>query len=229
VRTITAFESRARSEVVEALHHLNNALAGILSYSEFAAEELARAEAEDPARWGGAVRDVQAITAAGHRAAALARQLLALERGETATISPDGASAVVTPETVAAHSSEAPGDGRAVLVVDDDADICRLVHRILVGAGFAVITAPDAASALTVASVRPGEIDVVLADVAMPGMRVTALIEQLQVLQPGIEVVLMSGHFPREVETVRSDHHSLDKPFSSGSLVHTIADALDGP
>jgi CheY-like chemotaxis protein len=202
------------------VHHINNALAGIISYAEFAAEELTRAEAEDPDRWGGVLRDVNAISAAGDRAASLARQLMAAARGESATTSP-----VV--ETVTPTTSSAAGRGGTVLVVDDDADIRHVVERILVGAGFEVVTAPDGTAAIGATAARPGEIDLLVADVLMPGMLVAALVEQMRLLHPGIRVILMSGSAPPEVDADGGGHGFLDKPFSATSLIQAVAHALE--
>ncbi|MGI8690772.1 MAG: response regulator transcription factor [Thermomicrobiales bacterium] len=54
-----------------------------------------------------------------------------------------------------------------VLVVDDDTEIADLMRDYLVSAGFAVITAPDSATAL--AAIESAPVDCLLLDVMMPG------------------------------------------------------------
>jgi DNA-binding NtrC family response regulator len=163
------------------------------------------------------LRDVEAITAAGQRAATLTRQLLAVAQGEPTTTSPP------TEEGTAPAPPSVDGGGRTILVVDDDDDIRHVAERILVAAGFDVVTAPGGAPAVATAE-RSGEIDLVLTDVVMPGMVVTTLVERLRVLHPGIRVILMSGYAPTDAD--RTADGFLGKPFSAGSLVQTVTDAL---
>ena len=58
--------------------------------------------------------------------------------------------------------------GRAVLVVDDNADVRDLTRTILEGAGYRVATAPSGRDAL--ARARETFFDLVLLDIDMPGM-----------------------------------------------------------
>ena len=69
-------------------HDFNNVLAVMLNYADFAAEELNVAAGLDPERWGPVLADVQQIGAAGDRAAALTRQLLAFARGDVLETGP---------------------------------------------------------------------------------------------------------------------------------------------
>ncbi len=78
-------------------------------------------------------------------------------------------------EAAAEVEEEAPGlvsSGR-VLVVDDEPDVAELVADILSGDGYEVVTALSAADAL---ACLPGDFDIVLSDLNMPGAGGEALL-----------------------------------------------------
>src|SRR3990172_4526997 len=70
------------------------------------------------------------------------------------------------PTAATAAASVAPV-GASILVVDDDKILLSVLNRILSGAGFAVTTAGDVATA--VAAFHDHRFDVVLTDLVMPG------------------------------------------------------------
>src|SRR5690606_31866047 len=64
-----------------------------------------------------------------------------------------------------------------VLLVEDDASVREVGHRILTRHGYRVITARNGREALEVAMQHPGAIHIVLTDVVMPEMSGGALVE----------------------------------------------------
>jgi DNA-binding NtrC family response regulator len=78
-----------------------------------------------------------------------------------------------------------------VLLVDDEPELRRLLRRTLVRAGFEVVEASDGRAALEAA--RLAHFDVVISDIRMPHMGGLELMERLQLEDPGMPVVLMSG------------------------------------
>lgn len=78
-----------------------------------------------------------------------------------------------------------------VLLVDDEPELRRLLRRTLVRAGFEVVEAVDGRAALE--AVRLAYFDVVISDIRMPRMGGLELMERLQLEEPDLPVVLMSG------------------------------------
>jgi two-component system response regulator GlrR len=118
-------------------------------------------------------------------------------------------------------------DGAAVLLVDDDPDMLRLLSMRLGGAGYRVVTAASAEAALArLAIERP---QLVLSDVQLPGKDGLALFEQIRAKHPSLPVILLTAHgtIPDAVEaTSRGVYTYLTKPFDGKALLETIAQAL---
>jgi two-component system cell cycle sensor histidine kinase/response regulator CckA len=113
--------------------------------------------------------------------------------------------------------------GETILVVEDEVAVRRLTCRILARDGYRVLEAPDGQNALVTWDEHPGEIDLLLTDVVMPGMSGTELAERL-----GIEPVFMSGYtddvmLRHGVEGVRL----VQKPFDAQTLLGAVRSALD--
>jgi len=134
-------------------------------------------------------------------------------------------------EAVAAVAEEAPSppnirsdDERTVLVVEDEPTIREVVRRMLVRAGYTVVTAESAAEALQAARDLRG-IDVLLSDVMLPDMSGTELMQPIARLQPGIRTVLMSGYAAGDVAALPPGVAFIEKPFSADSLMAALRDA----
>ncbi len=91
-----------------------------------------------------------------------------------------------------------PG-GRRVLYVDDDEVMLLMVERLLDREGWRVAVCADAAQAL--AGIRDGTLacDIVVSDYNMPDLSGIELARQLQVLQPGLPVIITSGFLTDEL------------------------------
>jgi PAS domain S-box-containing protein len=85
-------------------------------------------------------------------------------------------------------------EGRAtVLIVDDDRVVRSALCHLLRSMGYQILEAEDGAAAVAVARGHDGAIDVLLADVRLPGKPVREVAEELLALHPGIGTILMSG------------------------------------
>lgn len=83
---------------------------------------------------------------------------------------------------------------KTALVVDDEAQLLRLVVRVLERAGWQARTAETAADALEVFRDHVDEIDLVLLDVNLSGRGgAEELFPQLLEMKPSLEVLVMSG------------------------------------
>ena len=103
-----------------------------------------------------------------------------------------------------------------ILVVDNDFLFRINTSEVLEEAGFEVIEALNAASALTILEEESG-IDLVCTDVHMPGeLNGIGLAIQVQIRHPETKVIVMSSYsrsdFPAEIPYLK-------KPFQSSRLV----------
>ncbi|HKS88392.1 MAG TPA: ATP-binding protein [Stellaceae bacterium] len=130
--------------------------------------------------------------------------------------------------------AEAPeaGQGRTVLLVEDQPPVREVIEMYLDTLGFRVMTAADgiAAQAL-LESAEP--IDLLVTDVVMPnGVSGPALAESARRLRQDLRVVLVSGHpidIQREATDVPAGFVFLKKPFRRRELAEAIARAYREP
>jgi two-component system cell cycle sensor histidine kinase/response regulator CckA len=132
-------------------------------------------------------------------------------------------SSVPPPEAV-------PGTGQTVLVVEDEESVRTLAARMLERLGYRVLQAPNGAAAMSLVGTRLHDVDLLLSDVVMPGMRGPELAETLWVLRPDLPVVFMSGYTAGErgVADIPDRVPLLGKPFSIGELREVVGRLLAG-
>ena len=131
-------------------------------------------------------------------------------------------------------SSPAPVHGVTVLVVEDEPGVRGLVTAALRKEGYLVLQAESGKAAIDAAS-QAGHIDVLLTDVAMPGMTGIELARTLARTHVQMRVIVMSGHPPNMVSLPKLKHppEFLAKPFTPNELRQrmqaVLADATDQP
>ena len=86
---------------------------------------------------------------------------------------------------------------RTVLVVEDEAPVRHLVTSTLQRAGYTVLSAEDATSAMARLRGHGAPIDLLLTDVIMPGRNGRELARDALEFQPGVPVLFMSGYADR--------------------------------
>jgi len=114
-----------------------------------------------------------------------------------------------------------------LLVVDDDADMLRLLTMRLTAAGYQVTAVTSAEAALTQIQLKRPQL--VLSDVQLPGMDGLALFDEIRTRHPSLPVILLTAHgtIPDAVEaTERGVFTYLTKPFDGKGLLDKIAEAL---
>jgi DNA-binding response OmpR family regulator len=120
--------------------------------------------------------------------------------------------------------------GGTVLVVEDDAMLRQFVRDALERAGYGVVAAESGEAALAIAAGSAGSIDVLLADVVLPGMNGAAVWRAVGHLHPSAVVVFMSGH---DVGTLKEGDDTrgpvLEKPFTADALLRAVAGAARAP
>ncbi|MFO0878267.1 MAG: response regulator [Gemmataceae bacterium] len=138
------------------------------------------------------------------------------------------------PAEQASGASARPGQpgrpGRTILVVDDDDAVRAFVTRVLQRGGFRVVTAEHAAEGLAAVRAVGETLSLVLLDLTMPGMDSLEAFDQMQQLQPRLQVVLMSGFGEPHVTALASEKKFaafLPKPFVGEKLLSMIGEILD--
>ncbi|HYF41722.1 MAG TPA: sigma 54-interacting transcriptional regulator [Ramlibacter sp.] len=114
-----------------------------------------------------------------------------------------------------------------ILVVDDDADMLRLLSMRLHGAGYQVSAVGSAEAALARLEIERPQL--VLSDVRLPGRDGLALFDEIRARHPSLPVILLTAHgtIPDAVEaTARGVFTYLTKPYDARELLDKIAQAL---
>lgn len=128
----------------------------------------------------------------------------------------------VSPDAPTA-AEQAVSTNATVLVVDDDAAVRKIVVRVLRRHGFTVLEAPGGREALVELRQAVGAVDLLVTDASMPEMSGLRLIEEALVVDPGLRVLLISGHPGEEFEGATP---YLAKPFTSSELVRHVREVL---
>lgn len=111
--------------------------------------------------------------------------------------------------------------GATILVVDDDDLVRSSVEQYLADLGYRVLTASNGVQALFLVR-NDRQIDLVVADMAMPVMDGAQLVHKLGRLRPGLPSLLMSGRS----EDVSDGGSFLAKPFSQAQLATRVSEVL---
>lgn len=112
-----------------------------------------------------------------------------------------------------------------VLIVDDEAYVRESLAQVLERRGFTVRTASNAVDALA----QLEGLDVVITDLKMPGTGGEDLVERIAEREPGLPVIVLTGHgtVPSAVDCMRRGAHDyLLKPADPKELVLTLERAL---
>ena len=114
-----------------------------------------------------------------------------------------------------------------MLLVEDETPLRKLLHQVLRSAGHTVLEAANGDEAFAIGIRHSGQIDLLLTDVVMPGMKGHELVDKLRARRPEITVLYMSGYDNELVDKKHLGNGSsfLAKPFSPKMLlkrIHTL-------
>lgn len=119
--------------------------------------------------------------------------------------------------------------GETILVVDDQAPVRELVGRILSQAGYTILTADSAETALEIAATHDGPIDLLLSDIVLPGLDGPSLAQKLREEYPELALLYTSG-FVKDAQmrqTLRDQRAwFVAKPFSPSTLLLKVLQVL---
>jgi two-component system, cell cycle sensor histidine kinase and response regulator CckA len=118
-----------------------------------------------------------------------------------------------------------------VLVVEDQQSVRGFVRNLLMLNGYRVLEAADGSEAMDICRQHPGEIQLVVTDLVMPGMSGRVLAERLAKEQPKVKILYMSGYTDDSVVhtgVAQAGLAFLQKPFSPTTFTHKVREVLDG-
>src|SRR3954451_5405111 len=118
---------------------------------------------------------------------------------------------------------------RTILVVDDEAEIRKLVGAMVSQAGYTILTADSGEHALVLYKNNKGPIDLLITDVIAPGMSGPMLADKLTEIQPDLKVLYISGYDNTHVVqkyVVEKGHELLSKPFTVDELQSKVRELL---
>ncbi|HSR43550.1 MAG TPA: response regulator, partial [Longimicrobiales bacterium] len=124
-----------------------------------------------------------------------------------------------------------PGTG-TILVAEDDHGVRQVIVRVLEQAGYDVLAAPDAETAVEAFRHRQGPVDLLLTDVVLPDRSGPELAGQLEARQQELRVLYMSGYTDDAIV-----HHGvlddgtafIEKPFRPRELLARVGKELARP
>jgi DNA-binding NtrC family response regulator len=116
-----------------------------------------------------------------------------------------------------------------VLVVDDEEDLRDIMRRMLERRGFDTLVAGDSQQAISACREHPGDIDILVTDLGLPGVSGGDLSRAATELRPEMQVVYISG-LPKDIAVadglIDDDALLVKKPFTSDLLIGALKSVL---
>ncbi len=123
----------------------------------------------------------------------------------------------------------AGGQGRTILLVEDNVAVRRAVQRTLEGAGYHVLVARDGEEGIDLVHGHRGRIYLVLTDVVMPNASGPELMDHVDRVRPGTPILFMSGYtadHPMAEGPLRKGVGFIPKPFEVTELLRRVVKAM---
>ena len=108
-----------------------------------------------------------------------------------------------------------------ILVADDDPGLLAVVARILSEPGYTVLTASDGFEAVRLLADR--HVDLLIADIRMPGLDGPQLGRQAKVMRPHLHIIFISG---RPAANAPEFGTFLEKPIRARDLLAVVQHEL---
>ena len=134
-------------------------------------------------------------------------------------------------ERSAGMFSGKPCNGR-VLIMDDEADIRKVVRLTLEKAGYEIMEADDGAKGIQEIQrdENPLLMDAIICDIRMPKINGVEAIQYFQTQYPRVPLIVMTGHPDIDMATSFLQNGVVDylvKPVEKKLFVATVAKAVD--
>ncbi|MBM4148764.1 MAG: response regulator [Lentisphaerae bacterium] len=125
--------------------------------------------------------------------------------------------------------TKSSGNGKTVLVAEDEEMVRKIAVRVLENAGFGVLQARDGEEACDVFAANRDSVDLVLLDVQMPRKGGLEVYDCIRAARPDLPVLFSSGY---GIGAVESGHRGIQansmvqKPYTPSQLVAKVAEFL---
>jgi two-component system, NtrC family, response regulator HydG len=115
-----------------------------------------------------------------------------------------------------------------ILLVDDDERLRNAAGKVLVAAGHQIVSAASGQEAME--KLKQDAVALVISDLRLPDLDGIELLKRVREIQPGVEVVMITGHasIEKAVEAMRLGAYDfIEKPLESTALLKTVAKAME--
>ena len=117
-----------------------------------------------------------------------------------------------------------------ILFVDDEASLVKMVSQMLTRSGYEVVGKKSSQEALKLFTMDPDQFDLVITDMAMPGMTGDEVAKQIVQVRPDIPIILCTGHSDRMDENRAMElgiKAFVMKPLTKSDLTKIVRKVLD--
>ena len=121
------------------------------------------------------------------------------------------------------------GEKASILIVDDDANSCNTLIKILAKKGYETLCADSGFRALEL--VQEKTIDVILMDIKMPVMNGVETYKKIKEIKPGIKVILMTAFSLDDLikDALKEGVYAVvRKPFDPETIINMIEKSKNG-
>jgi PAS domain S-box-containing protein len=133
-----------------------------------------------------------------------------------------GRPARAQPEAPPVVKTEGSG---VVLIVDDEPVVREIAKKSLERRGYTVLVASDGSAAIDIFKRHPGQIDLAILDLSMPGMSGQETLPELRKARPDVKVLVSSGYSETEALTMFEGQKVsgfIQKPYTAARIADTV-------
>jgi CheY-like chemotaxis protein len=126
-------------------------------------------------------------------------------------------------------ASVSKGGCETILIAEDNPMVSSLTQEVLAGYGYKVLSATNGRDALATYRERIGCIDLVIADVVMPELGGTELLQELKRIDPHARVLLSTGYSVSQDlrNFIAEGVPFIQKPYLVEDLARIVREVLD--
>jgi CheY-like chemotaxis protein len=155
-------------------------------------------------------------------------------RVDAASTVGEGSTFTIDLPCVSGPEGDAVGDAAraTVLVLESESGVRQLIGEILEIQRYRVVFASGFDDALRACAAQPSPVDLVIADVMVPGVRDGRLLARLRAASPGIRALYVSADLEDGLDGEGREpgfQGYLQKPFTVDAFVRAVRAALEGP
>lgn len=122
------------------------------------------------------------------------------------------------------------GEGKSILVIDDETSILELLRDVFSDANFKVLEAANPVDGINLYRRHQHRTALVVLDYSMPGMDGKKAFDELVAINKGVRVILCSGYAEEEMKSAFGDvlpMAFLKKPYKPAELLERVSSILD--